>query len=625
MKAFSHLKWIIVILFSTALYGQYDTSAQRDRIAKRQFGWMQESPGIKRLNVSGTLQFMAFYRDMSTWYPDMSTSPRNLSMITYPAVSTTGNSTGPPLLEIEMEGKPVQGSSFKVGFSTRQLYNGQQGDSSRVAFIRELLKFETIRYTDYGTFKLTAGGGSNWLVISPMTVSNKNFRTDPFDKLPWDWYNNSNKKYLNYHKNPSVRTDERFAGSPVQGFTFEGSGLPAGFSCVFFYGRSNRSVLGNDVYSYLPSALYVAKVEKSLRQHKISLNAYQAAANTDNRKGVSDNRTILTSELKLRLSRIRLNTELGMGKVDNPSVHSDWEQALDLRLETDRTFTKIPLYFQYYNIGLNVVSQESAMLQSNLTTPSGGYTRVALEEDNNLDINLLQETGMLANNRQGGVFKTEEKFGPVKIELGTSATQELQNVSNIITVQHRAFTFSRSRFRPFSNQTGPYQRISNRNRRSFERLLITDSITNYKKSYNTMDFTLKYLVRIFNRNLVVSNYNFYGSISDKFSPIATFDDDAFVRTWYEEFSAFYMISKKMVLLGTVSLESIQANHRTTLSTENNKPMDQRGIGYGGGIDFDFGERAGIYLRHRWFQGKDKNFSLDTFSGTESQIELKIFF
>ncbi|MBX9852096.1 MAG: hypothetical protein K2X86_10090 [Cytophagaceae bacterium] len=579
---------------------------------------------LEKIKVSGTVQFMAFYRSMNQYYPDLATSPRNLSFIAYPSATSTGNSTGPPLMELEIEGRPMPGSVFKVGYSTRQFYTGQLGDTSRNAFIRELLKFEAVKYTDFGTFKLVAGGGANWLNISPMTLSNKNFRVDPFDKLPWDWYNNSNKKYLNYHKNPGIRTDERFLGAPVQGFSLDGTGLPGGFGFLVFYGRSNRSVLGTDINLNIPANLFVTRVDKSIRQHKVGLNYYSHLSNTDNVHGREDRRMIVSTDLRLRLSRFRIFTELGGGKIINPSKNSSWDPAVDFRMEVDKSITKIPVYLQYYQIGLNVVSQESAVMQSNTLTPSGGYQR-SWTTDNNLDLNVLQETGMLANNRRGGSLKMEEKFGPFKVEIGTSASQELQNVNNIITVQHRAFSFTRSRFRPFTNNSGPYQRVSNRNRRSYERIAVTDTVVNYKKGFNTLDLTVKYLVKFLNHDLIFANNNFYGSVSDGFSPIPGFDDKPFIRTFYEEFSMFYLLTKKVVLLGSVSTERVMGNTRTVLSPENNKPMDQTSMGYGVGIDYDFGDRAGLYIRHRWIRQTDKNFMLDKFRGQETQIELKVFF
>jgi hypothetical protein len=56
-----------------------------------------------------------------------------------------------------------------------------------------------------------------------------------------------------------------------------------------------------------------------------------------------------------------------------------------------------------------------------------------------------------------------------------------------------------------------------------------------------------------------------------------------------------------------------------------KPRDQYDHGYGIGLDYDYASRAGLYIRHRWFYHRDKNFTKDAFSGQETSLELKIFF
>jgi len=37
------------------------------------------------------------------------------------------------------------------------------------------------------------------------------------------------------------------------------------------------------------------------------------------------------------------------------------------------------------------------------------------------------------------------------------------------------------------------------------------------------------------------------------------------------------------------------------------------------------KNTGLYIRHRWMNYEDRNFSLDKYKGTETTVELKIFF
>ena len=85
------------------------------------------------------------------------------------------------------------------------------------------------------------------------------------------------------------------------------------------------------------------------------------------------------------------------------------------------------------------------------------------------------------------------------------------------------------------------------------------------------------------------------------------------------------IGNKIFLVGYGGWEINQASQKTELSTENQKPMNQIGSGYGLGFDVEVADNAGLYFRHRWMQFKDKSFEKDQFSGQESVVELKIGF
>ena len=53
--------------------------------------------------------------------------------------------------------------------------------------------------------------------------------------------------------------------------------------------------------------------------------------------------------------------------------------------------------------------------------------------------------------------------------------------------------------------------------------------------------------------------------------------------------------------------------------------DQEGKSFALGLDIQLERNTGLYLRHRWMDYIDHNFALDRYKGTESTVELKIFF
>ena len=43
------------------------------------------------------------------------------------------------------------------------------------------------------------------------------------------------------------------------------------------------------------------------------------------------------------------------------------------------------------------------------------------------------------------------------------------------------------------------------------------------------------------------------------------------------------------------------------------------------FDWSLAPNAGLYLRHRWMDFEDRSFPEDTYAGTETTLELKVFF
>jgi hypothetical protein len=49
------------------------------------------------------------------------------------------------------------------------------------------------------------------------------------------------------------------------------------------------------------------------------------------------------------------------------------------------------------------------------------------------------------------------------------------------------------------------------------------------------------------------------------------------------------------------------------------------MSYACGFDFQLSKGTGLYVRQRWMKYEDRNFELDHYKGTETTVELKIFF
>ena len=588
---------------------------------------------LSSIKVSGDARFYAVYRDMDTQYGDQVTSSKNLAFLAYPN-SAGGNAAGKPLAEIRLTAKPSSKSEVSIGYALAHIFTGEQGDSSRFAQIRNLINFGGKLNTDYGLFSMQAGGGVLWTSLSPLTMSNVEYRPDNFDRLPWDWYTDSWAKYTDFYNASVSLGGENYGAIGLQGIKLSGDGLPGDLGFKVMYGRTNQSVDQTKVAANPPSAVIGGRLSKAFGAQTIGVNYYKQDGYIDNINLDPDNkdfnrdlRQIITLYGQFNFDGINVYTELGIGKVLNPNYKSDgYGEALVLRATVPDNKFGWPINAQVFNISNDVVSNVSSSLNSNVQAPNGGFGR-----DENyataLFINALTETGQLTNNRRGISASSGKKIGDFKIEFGFGLSQEIENLYDTITYQHRANAFSRSRFNPWFQAAGPYKRVKNIFRRSYEFISITDAENgisrDYKKGYSSFDLSVNYKTRILKKPVIFKVYQNVGTIQDGFLP--SFTDKAFLRQWYGQAISFVKLSKRVSALAFYEQEWNIGNKRTTLSTHNNEALRQFGEGFGYGLDYDFSSYAGVYFRHRFMYNQDVNFIKDSFEGQELTLELKVFF
>jgi hypothetical protein len=413
--------------------------------------------------------------------------------------------------------------------------------------------------------------------------------------------------------------------------------------------------------------MFAYRIEKSFKSHKIAINYFDQFGSIDQANLYRVDQKIITLDNRFNFRKIKIYTEIGLGQYKdsvlskhyykllyNKEMHGsdsalgynyNWKPCINVHADISKELTLIPLSLQFYYIDKSVVNVNSDVLNSANNHALANFTNIGTPSDITTFEGAITELGQMTNNRWAFNIKHEGTYKKLKLLLGLSSGQELDNIFNIISFQHRANQFTRSRFDYFLSQYGPYGRLVQSYRRTFEKVFITDpaSVTStYKKAYNTLDFSLKYSLKIFRRELILSNYNNYNSVSDALSAMPVFTDKAFLRMLYTEYMAFYAIHPKVSVIGFYCFQRVKANNRTELVNDQGnlivdpatqrpiysstgKPRDQYDHGYGIGLDYDYASRAGLYIRHRWFYHRDKNFTKDAFSGQETSLELKIFF
>ncbi len=612
---------------------------------------------LKKITVKGEARVAAIYRVMETSYADQVSPDKDLSFQSYPLAGAGGNGSAVPLLNLNIIANPTPDFSVDLGYALAHNFEGTSainGDSTRTAVVRSNLNFTGKLNTDYGLFKVRAGGGVLWTSLSPLTISQNEFQNDGFDRLPWDWYTKSFERYNSIYEGTSQLGSEVFGAEAFQGVDFQGSGLPGGFGFIAMYGRTARSVDASKAVEAYPSSVQAGRIDNAVGNAIIGLNYYGQISDTTAGNvileseeivtienpgtaqadtssyfnhtlgSVSDNRQIVTADVRYNINGIEIYGEFGVGRVQNPKNSGEWKPGVLVTTNIPEAIFGLPIKAKIYNIEHEFVSNVSTVMNSNNGAPNNG-----VNQDPNyrttVFINNLQEVGQITNNRRGASLTTGKKLGAFKLEFGYGLSQEIDNIYNVITFQHRSNAFSRSRFTPWIQTAGPYKRIKNTFRRTFEVIEITDLDPTYLKGFNQLDFTAKYKLRLARRPLIIRNFSNYSTIQEGLSAIPTFGDTPFLKTFYNQTLVFYELSKKVSVLAMYEFERNIANNRTELSLYNRKPLNQYSEGIGVGLDYDFADYAGLYIRHRWMYHDDTNFVKDKFQGQETTVELKVFF
>jgi len=315
----------------------------------------------------------------------------------------------------------------------------------------------------------------------------------------------------------------------------------------------------------------------------------------------------------------------------------------------------------YFQNMLTEVSQTTNNRQGGALTTKKKFGKIVA----NLGLGMQQEIENIAQ-------LDNELVGENGYQRGATGSSGMRDGITFYSIVNQ---YQRQRFNGVTNNNGPYGNIIADYRRSWTNIQITDETRDtryigggptggdttvaaasaYKKSYSMLDLGFKHKSLLFKKELILSVFGRANSIQDNFSPVPVFSDKAFLRQWFTEFMAFYHLNSKWTILGFVSHEWAKGNMRTELADENGeritmdatsaedpgatyavavsndvsglngKPIDQRGLGYGLGFDYDFSESGSVDLRARRYTHKDLNFTKDEFAGFDVTVELKIYF
>lgn len=562
-----------------------------------------------KLYYYGYVDFFSIYTDMSAAYPDYQYSNKNITFSPYPNQGYVNRNSEQPFLYLAAGGMNKHQIGFRTQFSFLHSFNGFSETVSKELAFRSIPSFEVYKYTPRGIFSITAGDCTEKTFISSFTLSGQSLITHPFERLPWDWHQNTFDKYqtlFSEFENPLQVNGL----SASQGFVVSADSLFRHWGVKFFYGRTNFSSIPTQVYKNQVAMVSAGKIYHRFSSGMVSLNAYYHAASPFVTDAFLLRNFITSLEYKGRISpSISLQSEIAHSKFRyGPTVSNS--MAFNATAEWNDKNDFLAIKSGAYVIPYDFVGKDNAILNTNKHMTISG---IPGDQQYNLllFINPVQSPTVLANNRIGFFTGIGTKKGKLRFHFEQALSREIKQVHDSITFFHHDNSFTRSRFTPWLQGSGPYGRIGSRYRFTTETIPVNTA--GERLVFYAADLKIKYSTPLLSRTFIAQVQPGY-----RFAGTALLSASLF-QSWFTDVSVFYNVAKKWSLLAFTTLQ----NNRQFPTNE--LAIDQKGVAWGLGVDVEVAKKTFFYLRYKRFSHADNNWVADHFRGEEITTELKVFF
>ncbi len=491
--------------------------------------------------------------------------------------------------------------------------------------------------TEHGTFNVRLGG-IHWFSMTDLTLGafQGYNRFTLTERNPWDPIGRDiGARYDQMYENGAIYQDLRWGERAMQGIILEGLGLPNGWSFASFYGKTEL----NGGFLTIPNSTYGGQLKKVYRNNDyISLNTINNLTWADSLNENIQGFNMHTAEWHADYDGFIVHAEVGMGKYRSMDSRYPWGEAINAKFTATKKRFQIPFEVHYYRISPYVVNNNAIFWNTSLEefqsinqTPTGG-TQGGTQASNVLlpFASSVVQIGQMTNNRTGVNLNTAVEIGDLHLSLGYGVSTEIDGFQNRITFSHFVNQLTRARFWRwnFPANVGPYGNYDKIYRDAFQKVdIVTDgpSVVTGPKKFNQFEVHGKYRTKVGYRNLYFFFLGRYYTVQDELSILPKLNEEAYLRQYSSELEIFYELNDKLILNSYLGYERNLANYQTVLDNETFRPLNQTGWGLGLGFDISLGKNAGLFFRHRWFGFEDTSFQLDTFSGQESSLEIKVFF
>lgn len=600
------------------------------------------------LTAFGYYRLFLYGRDFSEAYPNLAPFER---------VYGVGDGYREPAMSVTVLGRPSGRASFATELFVFTPYDGIESENDIVSLNLGVNFYGNFR-TEVGNYGVRAGG-IHWYNLSPFTIGVYQVldRFSIFDRTPWEGVDGIDKYQRYFTTGSRAVGDERWNYQAFQGLILDGRSLPGDLDFDVFWGKTqpNGGLPGaltepgetapgdSPIYTglsgearSLPSFIVGGKVQRAFGDDTFAaFNSITSYRTLDSLSGERRQYQVHTAQLATEVAGVSLSGEFGASLYESPEYTSPWGEALMARAQTTAETTQLPLDVQVYQVGRHFFNENGEIATNNnpeiradprCTVPAGGGSAGGL----------ITQVNQLAHNRRGINVNTRLGAGPAEFGVGWGLAHELAPTTDQVSYVHRINGLALSRvYNPFpaeavcATQFGPNARKFSFFRGVFERVPLTDvepvtGLPTNRKYFHAVDLQGKLGLNVLGRPGYLFYLGSFGSANPTLRPLPT-DDDTYIFVQYHELDAYLEVAPGFVLAGYLGLEDAQGGRFTELGEETGQPRNQFGRGIGLGFDWTVAQGTGLFFRHRWFDFEDESFPDDTYAGTETTLELKVFF
>jgi hypothetical protein len=587
-----------------------------------------EPARLRTLNANGFFRQFLTYRHLPGNYAYLPTSQM------LPREFFVGDDSQLPTLMVNITGKTRPGATFGMDLYAFQFLDnpgrpayGVTGDLGGHLLLNLGMNVYATLPTAWGPLSVKLGG-IHWEEMTDLTLGAYTGynRYMLFDRNPWDPIGTTPfARYQRYIEAGSVNQEMRWGKRAFVGGVVDWVGLPHGQKIKILVGKNEQ----NGGFDRRPNGAwggqYSIPVGRS-RAWVFSAQSMQQRSYQDTLLTRPFGSGAATGKLAAVSGRWTASAEAGYGYYF--SEDNGQSGGLVAQLRAARSMGKrFQMLLHAYAVHPGAVNNASAVVNGSVQEaavnqiPAGQAGSQAVL--NPVGPSLLG-FAQLANNRFGADLNAVYKAKHVYLTGGYSATRQWEAGGTTFAFGHPVNALTRSRFYRwgFPQAVGPYGRTNVLYRSTYE-LLDFKVPVDQPLHFSQWEAQALYSIPVGNHQIAFNHLVRAHSVQQQPSLLYV-RPDAVLRQYSSENEIYWKTSDRWTWVGCASADATLGSLKTN-SNATGRPIDQRGWALGWGFDCWAADNAQIFFRSKAFGFADRSFELDAFRGTETTVELKLFF